>query len=88
MKEIICDLTNFNLKKTVYIFEDGKSSLYGEYDLDDLADVVKALAQQKDIDNVRILGNDKYAVWLGRLIKEPKGDYAQKNFVIKYNDEQ
>ena len=87
MREIICDLNGFILKKPVYVFNGETLEKQGEFSLEDLKNAVHQLAEEHEIYTIRILGNDKYAAWLGQLISAPNSNFAEKKFAIKFNNE-
>lgn len=87
MKEIVCDLNGFILKKPIYISDGETLEKQGAFLLKDLKKAVYRLAEENNIYTIRILGNDKYAEKFGQELAAANTNFSEEKFTIKFNND-
>ena len=85
MKKLVTILQPFDLKQTVYVYEDGNKIQVAEIDTAEVADEVCKLAQSLEITEINIGGAKKYSLGIGKKIQEAAAaQYSITNLEIKY----
>ena len=90
MTEIVCDLNGYALKKKIWVFDEDneKVLMHMTVRYPEMSNRIKELAEEWNVYNVRIFGNNKQATLLGLALSDSKF-YDQKTpFIVKFNNEE
>lgn len=85
MKKIVTILQPFDLKQTIYVYEDGNKIQVAEIETAEVADGICKLAQSLEIKEINLGGAKQYAKGLGKKIQEAATiQYSITDLEIKY----
>lgn len=85
MKKLVTILQPFDLKQTVYVYEDGNKIQVAEFETAEVADGICKLAQSLDTKEINLGGAKKYALGIGKKIEEAAAaQYSITDLEIKY----
>lgn len=85
MKKIVTILQPFDLKQTIFAYEDGNKIDAAQVETDNIANEICKMAKALDINEINLGGAKQYAKGIGRKIKEAAAtEYAIDNLEIIY----
>lgn len=85
MKKIVAILQPFDLKQTVYVYEDGNKIQVAEIETAEVADGICKLAQASEVKEINLGGAKQYSKGIGKKITEAAAtQYSIVDLEIKY----
>ena len=70
MKKIVTILQPFDLKQTIYVYEDGNKIQVAEVETTDVANEICKIAQATEVKEINLGGAKQYSKGVGKKIRE------------------
>lgn len=84
MKKIVAMLQPFDLKQTVYVYENGNKIKVVEIETAEVANTICTLAQEEKVEEINLGGAKQYSKGIGKKIQEAATTQYSTSFEIKY----